>query len=59
MDALKSDRPKRLSIDTRIPEKMETYQVLQEQMKSSFKLKQQQQAIIDSRTSKPCFANFD
>jgi hypothetical protein len=51
MDALKSDRPKRLSIDTRIPEKMETYQVLQEQMKSSFKLKQQQQAIIDSRTS--------
>ncbi|KAJ3276183.1 hypothetical protein HDV01_005631 [Terramyces sp. JEL0728] len=43
-------RNKRLSIDTRFSEKLENNSVILEQMKSSYKLKQQQQAIIDSRT---------
>jgi hypothetical protein len=42
---------KRLSIDTRFSEKLESNTALLEQMKSSYKMKQMQQAIIDSRTS--------
>jgi hypothetical protein len=41
---------KRLSIDTRFSEKLESNSALLEQMKSSYKVKQQQQAIIDQRT---------
>jgi hypothetical protein len=41
---------KRLSIDTRFSEKLENNSAILEQMKSSFKIKQQQQAIIDSRS---------
>ncbi|KAJ3303716.1 hypothetical protein HDV03_003589 [Kappamyces sp. JEL0829] len=49
-ESLKKEKSKRLSIDTRFSEKLETNSALLEQMKSSYKLKQQQQAIIDSRT---------
>lgn len=48
-DELKSQKGKnkRLSIDTRL---LENNSNLLEQMKSSFKIKQQQQQIIESRT---------
>ncbi|KAI8899325.1 hypothetical protein BC833DRAFT_586082 [Globomyces pollinis-pini] len=51
-DPLKSakSRNKRLSIDTRFSEKLENNSAVLDQMKSSYILKQQQQAIIDSRT---------
>jgi hypothetical protein len=51
-DTGKNGKPKnkRLSIDTRFSEKLETNSALLEQMKSSYKVKQQQQAIIDQRT---------
>jgi hypothetical protein len=52
---IKDSKNKRLSIDTRFSEKLESNSALLEQMKSSIKLKQQQQAIIDSRTSNPLF----
>lgn len=46
----KKDKKKRLSIDTRFSETLESNSILVEQLKSSMALRQQQQAIIDSRT---------
>ena len=50
-DVKGKERNKRLSIDTRFAEKLESNSNVVEQMKSSYlTVKQQQQAIIDSRT---------